>query len=253
MVIERELREDIVVVRLNRPEAKNSLTLAQIQELGDALAAAAASPARCLLLTGVGGAFCAGRDLRDVDPETDETYQIMTSLVHPLLRAVREFPVPSVAAVHGPALGLGLGMALSCDLVLAADDAVFGSPFRKFGGVLDSGGHYYLERRVGAHRAAELIFTGRLIDGAAAASMGLINRSIAASELEAETWRLCRDIASGPTGAFKASKHILSQRRSFEETIELEAKAMDAALRGADGREGVRAFKEKRPPRFTGA
>lgn len=253
MVIERELREDIVIIRLNRPDTKNSLTVPQIRELSEAVARAAASPARCLLITGAGGSFCAGRDLKDVDPDTDDTYQIMTSLLHPLLQAVRAFPVPSVAAVHGPALGLGLGLALSCDIVFAAHDAVFGSPFRKFGGVLDSGGHYYLERRLGAHRAAELIFTGRLIDGVTAASMGLVNRSVAASELDAESWQLCREIASGPTGAFKASKHILSQQRSFEETLELEARAMDAALRGPDGREGLRAFKEKRSPRFTGA
>jgi 2-(1,2-epoxy-1,2-dihydrophenyl)acetyl-CoA isomerase len=253
MAIEMESDEDVVVVRLNRPETKNSLTLAQIEELAAAIAKAASASARCLLLTGVGGSFCAGRDLKEVDPDRDDTYRIMASSINPLLCAVRQFPVPTVAAVAGPALGLGFGLALSCDIVLAAETATFGSPFRHFGGVMDSGGHYYLERRIGRHRAAELIFTGRLIDGTAAAAMGLINRALPTAELEPESLRLSRDIASGPTGAFRATKRILAESRTFEETIELEARSMEAALKGPDGREGLRAFREKRRPHFSGS
>jgi 2-(1,2-epoxy-1,2-dihydrophenyl)acetyl-CoA isomerase len=253
MAVEMEFSEDVAVIRLNRPETKNSLTVAQIEQLAAAVMTAASSPARCLLLTGAGGSFCAGRDLKDVDPDRDDTYRIMASSVNPLLCAVRRFPVPTLASVAGPALGLGFGLALSCDIVLAADTATFGSPFRHFGGVMDSGGHYYLERRVGRHRAAELIFTGRLIDGVAAAAMGLINRALPPAELESESWRLSQEIASGPTGAFRATKHILATTRTFEETIELEARSMEAALKGPDGREGLRAFREKRRARFTGS
>lgn len=253
MAIEMESGEDVVVVRLNRPETKNSLTLAQIEELAAAIAKAAGSSARCLLLTGAGGSFCAGRDLKEVDPDRDDTYRIMASWINPLLCAVRQFPVPTVAAVAGPALGLGFGLALSCDIVLAAENATFGSPFRHFGGVMDSGGHYYLERRIGRHRAAELIFTGRLIDGTAAAAMGLINRALPTADLELESLRLSRDIASGPTGAFRATKRIFAENRTFEETIELEARSMEAALKGPDGREGLRAFREKRRPHFSGS
>lgn len=253
MVIETEIAEDIAVIRLNRPEKKNSLTATQIDELGAAIAAAAGSSARCLLLTGAGGSFCAGRDLKEVEPDRDDTYRFMASSINPLLRAVRRFPVPTVASVAGPALGLGFGLALSCDIVLAAEDAVFGSPFRNFGGVMDSGGHYYLERRIGPHRAAELIFTGRLIDGATAATMGLINRAVSPADLTSESRRLCRHIASGPTRAFQATKRILEHSRSFDETLELEARSMAEVLKGADGREGLRAFREKRAPLFTGS
>lgn len=253
MAIEMECREDVVVVRINRPETKNSLTVAQIDELAAAIAKASSSAARCLLLTGAGGSFCAGRDLREVDPDQDDTYRIIASSINPLLCAVRQFPVPTVASVAGPALGLGFGLALSCDIVLAAENATFGSPFRHFGGVTDSGGHYYLERRLGRHRAAELIFTGRLIDGVAAAAMGLINKAVPMAELESESRSLTHDIASGPTGAFRATKHILAQTRTFEETIELEARSMQAALKAPDGREGLRAFREKRRARFSGS
>jgi 2-(1,2-epoxy-1,2-dihydrophenyl)acetyl-CoA isomerase len=251
-VIEQHVRDDIAVIRLNRPEAKNSLTLEQIRALHDAVQSVAASPVRCLLLTGAADSFCAGRDLKETDVDREDTHTIMTSVINPLLRTLYELPVPTVAAVHGPALGLGFGLALCCDVTLVAENAIFGSPFRNFGGVMDSGGHYFLESRIGRHRTAELIFTGRLIDGLEAARLGLVNRAIAATELERESWAFCRDIATGPTAAFRATKQILAKARTFEEVIELEAHYMDAVLKGPDGREGLAAFKEKRRPRFLG-
>lgn len=252
MHLEYEVQDGLAVIRINRPETRNSLTLPQIQTLSAMLTRASQSDARCLLLTGAGASFCAGRDLKDVG-ESDKTYEIMTTLINPLLQALYAFPVPTVAAVQGPALGLGLGLALSCDIVIAAEDAVFGSPFRDFGGVTDSGGHYFLERGLGRHRAAELIFTGRLINGIEAANLGLVNRAVPAARLLDESSELCRDIASGPTGAFKATKTILATARGFDEVLELEARYMDAALKGPDGREGIRAFKERRRARFIGS
>jgi enoyl-CoA hydratase/carnithine racemase len=252
VVITLECKDDVALIRIYRPETKNSLTLAQIAELAQAIEGAAASGARCLLLTGEGGSFCAGRDLREVDPLADDTYRIMTTLINPLLRRVYEFPVPTVAAVEGPALGLGFGLALCCDLVLAADDARFGSPFRNFGGVPDSGAHYFLERRIGRHRALELIYTGRLLSGLEAAAWGLVNRTVPSGELASQGRALCSEIAAGPTAAFAASKQILAQRRSLDEALELEAVAMHAALRSEDAREGLEAFRQKRRPRFAG-
>lgn len=251
MAIELQTHGELSIVLLDRPETKNSLKLEHIRALAEAIAEAA-QHARCLLLMGKGAAFCAGRDLKDVDPQAEDTYAIMTSLINPLLESLCGFPAPTVAAVRGPALGLGLGLACSCDIVLAAEDALFGSPFRNFGGVTDSGGHYFLARRLGVHRAAELIFTGRLMRGSEAAALGLVNRAVPAPLLEAESLQLCREIATGPTSAFKATKHILATDRTFAEVLELEARYMDAALRGPDGREGLLAFREKRPARFTG-
>jgi 2-(1,2-epoxy-1,2-dihydrophenyl)acetyl-CoA isomerase len=251
-VIEQVLRDNVAVIRITRPETKNSLTLAQIEHLHCALRQAIASPARCLMLTGSGAAFCAGRDLKQVDPKAEDTYRIMTSCINPLLQTLRSAPIPTVAAVQGPALGLGLGLALACDITLAAETATFGSPFRHFGGVPDSGGHFFLAQRIGTHRAAELIFTGRLITAVTAATLGLINRALPAPHLEEHSWQLCRDIAAGPTAAFRASKHILAESRTFDEILDLEARSMDAALKGTDGHEGLRAFREKRRPQFIG-
>jgi enoyl-CoA hydratase/carnithine racemase len=251
-VVTQVLRDDVLTIRLNRPQTRNSLTLDQIRELAENVSAAARSPARCLLLTGTNAEFCAGRDLKEADVDKDDTFAIMTTVINPLLCALREFPFPTVAAVQGPALGLGLGLALACDVTLVAENAAFGSPFRHFGGVLDSGGHYFLARRLGPHRAAELIFTGRLIDGLTAARLGLVNRAVAATELAEEAWKLCCEIATGPTTAFKATKQILSRERWFEDVLELEARFMTDALSGPDGREGLQAFKEKRRPQFRG-
>jgi len=252
MTIHRTADGDVAIIRIQRPDTRNSLTLAQMVELRTAFEEVASSSARCLLLIGFGSSFCAGRDLREVDLEGEDTEGVMTAVINPLLHTVRSLPVPSVAAVHGPALGLGLGLALSCDLVWAAENAVFGSPFRNFGGVPDSGAHYFLANRLGPHRAAELIFTGRLINGSEAASIGLVNRAVPAPALEHEALELCQQIASGPTAAFRATKQILREVHSFDAILQLEAKSMHAALKGADGREGLRALREKRAAKFSG-
>ncbi len=169
-----------------------------------------------------------------------------------MLRQLHTLPVPTIAAVRGPALGFGLGLALACDITIATDDALFGSPFRRIGAVLDSGGHYYFQRRLGSHRAAELVFTGRLLSGREAAAMGLINASVTADDFEARVAELAASIASGPTAAFRATKHILSEDRSFTDVLELEAKYQREVTRGPDGREGLAAFRERRAPRFSG-
>jgi 2-(1,2-epoxy-1,2-dihydrophenyl)acetyl-CoA isomerase len=251
-VIRREQVGAVAIVRIERPHTKNSLTVEQIAELLRVLENIERSDARCMLLTGIAGCFCAGRDLRSVDPEQEDTYRIITTTINPLLRRLRALRIPTVAAVGGPALGLGLGLALSCDIVLAAEGARFGSPFRNFGGVTDSGGHYFLSRALGRHRALELIFTGHLIAGREAAALGLINRVLPDAELEQQSVELCNTIAAGPTAAFTMSKDILARERDFEEVIELEARYMDAALRGRDGREGLSAFKQRRLPEFVG-
>jgi enoyl-CoA hydratase/carnithine racemase len=154
--------------------------------------------------------------------------------------------------VRGPALGFGLGLALACDVTVASEDAIFGSPFRRIGAVLDSGGHYFLQRRLGRHRAAELVFTGRMLNGRQAADLGLINEAVAADALAARTAELAALIANGPTAAFRATKHILEQDRSFAEVLELEARFQKEVTRGPDGQEGLAAFRERRSPVFKG-
>jgi enoyl-CoA hydratase/carnithine racemase len=243
---------DLAIVTLDRPQARNALGVEDMARVGRLFDEAAEGGARCVLVRGTGGFFCAGRDLQDARPGEEDTLDIVRRHINPSLARVRACPVPTIAAVHGPALGFGFGLALACDIVLVADDALLGSPFRNLGLILDSGGHFHLRERVGRHRAAELIFTGRLFSGREAAAMGLVNRSVGAMALEGEALALARSIAAGPTAAFRASKQILSQDAGFDAMADLEAVHQARLITGADGREGIAAFQAKRKPRFTG-
>jgi enoyl-CoA hydratase/carnithine racemase len=242
---------DVAVIRLDRPEQRNSLRLVDMRRL-DALLEEAAG-ARCVLLEATGGTFCAGRDLKEMDPATDDAAAVLRDVINPLVLHLARLPVPTVAAVQGAALGLGFGLALACDITLVADDARLGSPFAALGCVLDSGGHYWLASRIGRHRAAELIFAGRMLSGREAAAIGLVNRSVGARDLASAAHALARDIAAGPTAAFRASKTILGLPAIMEEVLAMETAAQGAALASADGQEGMRAFREKRRPLFVGA
>ena len=242
----------IAEIAFNRPEKKNSLRPAELELLAGRLTEVEGADARCLLLRGEGGAFSAGRDIGGVDPATDDAEGYLNDLVGPVLQQLRRLPLPTVALVEGPCLGIGFGLACACDIVLAADDALFGSPFRNIGAVLDSGGHYHLRQRVGVHRAFEMIYTGRLIRGREAAALGLVNHSYPWAELQAEARSLARALANGPTAAFRISKRILLSDLGYDDTLAQEAQGQAEALRTADAREGFAAFREKRPPKFIG-
>lgn len=243
--------DGVVRIVIARPHVKNSLRLAEMRALGD-LVRDAVERARCIVITGEGGSFCAGRDLSEADPERDDTLAMLRDAIHPSIAAVHASPVPTIAAVDGPALGFGFGLALACDLTIAADDSRLGSPFRTIGCVPDSGAHWFMAQRIGRHRALELIYTGTLLSGREAARIGLVNRSVAGSTLSDTVATLARTVAAGPPLAFRASKDILARQASLSDALELEARAQAAALRSADGIEGIRAFQQKRPPRFTG-
>lgn len=236
---------------LSRPKVRNSLRVAEMRALGE-LVTAAARDARCIVIAGEGGAFCAGRDLSEADPERDDTLAILRDAIHPSIAAVHACPVPTIAQVDGPALGFGFGLALACDLAFVADDAKLGSPFRAIGCVPDSGAHWFMAQRIGRHRALELILGGTLLSGREAARIGLVNRSVAGAELAGTVAAFAAHVAGGPPLAFAASKAILAQGDSLERTLDLEARAQADMLRTHDGIEGIRAFQAKRPPTFVG-
>lgn len=242
----------VAEIAFNRPKQKNALGPEELALLTGHLATVEASAARCLLLRGEGGAFSAGRDIADADPATDDNEGILKGVINPVLRRLHSFPLPTIAAVEGPALGIGFGLAFACDIVLAAEDAVLGSPFRNIGCILDSGGHHVMARRIGAHRTFELMYTGRLIDGREAERIGLVNRAVARPELLGVARGMARQIADGPTAAFKVSKRIMLADAGYDRVLELEAEGQAEALRTADGVEGFKAFQEKRRPKFVG-
>lgn len=241
---------------LNRPDKINAVNDAMAGELTARLDEAEAAGVRALLVRGEGRGFCAGRDLADAEPLDEDGEAILNDVLNPLVARLAGFPAPTFAVVQGPALGTGLGIALACDVVYAADDARIGSPFARIGAVLDSGAHHFLVQRIGAHRALELVYTGRLLSGREAAEWGIVNRAIARLDVLERGREIARSVASGPTAAFLASKQLV--RRITDDAIGLddvlraEAAAQGAASRTDDYREGIGAFQEKRTATFTG-
>lgn len=242
----------VLVLEIDRAQTKNSLKLVEMIALGETLASERVQSARCLVIRGAGAAFCSGRDVREIDPHGEDAHEILRDRIGPVLQRLYTLPAPTISSVRGPALGFGLGLALACDITIASDDAIFGSPFRRIGAVLDSGGHYFFQQRLGRHRAAELVFTGRMLNGRQAADLGLINETVPADALAARTAELAALIASGPTAAFRATKTILAEDRSFADVLELEARYQKEVTRGPDGQEGLAAFRERRSPVFKG-
>jgi 2-(1,2-epoxy-1,2-dihydrophenyl)acetyl-CoA isomerase len=246
----------VAEIVLNRPDKMNAMNLAMVHDLAESLDAAERAGARALLIRGEGRAFCSGRDLADADPLHEDGEAVLRDVFNPLIERMASIGVPTIAAVHGACLGTGLGLALACDIVYAADDARVGSPFARIGAVLDSGAHAAFVANVGSHRALELIYTGRLLSGREAAEWGLVNRSVAGADLVRRTREMASSIARGPTSAFLESKRLVRTitdgSPSFAEVLAAEAAAQGRASRTHDYQDGISAFQERRKPSFTG-
>ncbi len=250
--IELVVGHGVATLLLQLPRAKNAFRAGDATRLGELIGTLQAPEVRCVVIRGAGDAFSAGWDIGSVDPRGDDPVAMIRDVVGPLLARVRSLPLPTIAAVAGPALGFGFGLALCCDVVLAEEEAVLGSPFRNIGMVPDSGTHHILRDRLGHGRAAELIYTGRLLSGREAAALGLVNRAVAKGTLIDETERLAREIASGPTVALALSKEILLAGGDFDAVVAREAEALRACFATADLKEGMAAFMQKRRPAFRG-
>ena len=254
-----EVAHGVATVTLNRPEALNAFSTAMQRELAALLPALAADAAvRCVILTGAGRAFCAGGDIGEMDAPSDPSplagrnklHRMLTTVLMPLVRLEK----PVIAAVNGAAVGAGMNLALAADIVLVAESAVLSQIFVKVGLVPDTGGLYLLTRLIGLNRAKELCFTGRMVSAREAADLGLVNRVLPAAELMPAAVALARELAGGATAAIGLTKTLLNLAgtASLEEMAEFESYALAVALSTDDHREGIRAFREKRPPRFSG-
>jgi enoyl-CoA hydratase/carnithine racemase len=255
-MIDLTIDENIAEVVLNDPQKLNALDEGALVALDAAFTEAADGGVRALLLRGEGRAFCAGRDIADVDPSTDDVNRFLGGLVAPLMKKMSEFPAPTFAVAHGACLGVGLGLLIATDVVYVADNAKIGSPIAALGASLDSGGHALFYNRLGAHRTLDLIYSGRLMTGEEAVAAGLFSRVFPADEVLEATRAAAHAAASGATQAFVASKRIVQKLRGDRlglwQSLALEAQAQKALRDTDDYREGFAAFQQKREPKFSG-
>lgn len=243
-------------VVLNNPRALNSLDEAALKELSEVYTEAADAQVRALLLRGEGKGFCAGRNIKGLDPKEDDATEYLAEKVTPVLKQMAEFPAPTFAAAHGPCLGVGLGLLIATDIVYVADTATIGSPFANLGATLDSGGHVLFVERLGAHRAMDLIVTADLMTGEEAVRAGLFSRVIPEVALLEFTREKVRNAARGATQAFLASRRLVHQVRDeglgLWESVDQENIAQGQLCSSEDYLEGFAAFNEKRRPTFHG-
>ncbi|HSE33585.1 MAG TPA: enoyl-CoA hydratase-related protein [Pyrinomonadaceae bacterium] len=258
--IQSQLESNVCLLTLNRPERLNALTTEVANELQDAVKAAVQNGARAIILTGAGRAFSAGGDLREMREIASRAGDVGAFFDEPLRRLndlvllLRNTPVPIIAAVNGVASGGGCNLALACDLVFAAESANFNQAFIKIGLSPDIGGTFILPRLVGWKRAAELMFTGDMVTAKGAFEMGMINGVVADNELMDQVKSMAQKLANSPTAAIGQIKRLLeaSAVNDYAQQLQLEREAQIESGKTSDFVEGVTAFLEKRPPKFTG-
>ena len=263
MIVVTRHDDGVATVTLDRPDAKNALTVEMRDDLLEAVRDLRADSAvRAVLLTGTGDAFCAGMDLgastvsQAGTPgfDTRQTAEALRVGVHAIVRELWELDKPTVAAVNGVAVGPGAHLALACDFVLVHDATRFLWSFSRWGLVVDAGGAYLLPRLVGMAKAKALVLLGEPVIGAAAVDLGLAYNCVPADALLDEARALAARLAAGPTRALGLSKQLLNA--SFEtdlgRSLATEAAFQSLATASSDLVEGMTAFKEKRDPRFTG-
>jgi 2-(1,2-epoxy-1,2-dihydrophenyl)acetyl-CoA isomerase len=248
-------------VELNRPDALNAWNAQFGEDLLVALRAVTEDKAvRAVVLSGAGRAFSSGADLKDISTDTTpdgrpDVYKTLTERYHPIMHAIREMPKPVIAAVNGPAVGIGCSLALCCDLIVAAESAYFLLAFVNIGLVPDGGSSLFLPARIGMARASELSMLGERLLAAKALEWGLINRVVADGQFEQEVAALAARMAAGPTRSYAGSKRQLNNwlYARIDEQLELEATIQQEMAGSDDFVEGAMAFVQKRPAHFTGS
>jgi 2-(1,2-epoxy-1,2-dihydrophenyl)acetyl-CoA isomerase len=248
--------DGVMTLTLNRPDALNSFNV----DMKDALLAALKDASRdravrAVILTGAGRAFSAGQDLKERQaPGVSDLGAELRARYNPIILAMRRLEKPIIGAVNGVAAGAGASVAFACDIRIAAEGASFIEAFGRIGLVPDTGSTWFLPRLIGQARAAEMIFTTDPMDAGTAERLGLVNRVVPADQLMTEANALAARLAQSAPLALGLAKRALNRaiESSLEDALEYEAQLQSVAGRSHDHAEGVAAFVEKRPARFTG-
>lgn len=249
----------VLTITMNRPDVLNAFNDVMLNELYEAVEAAASDEeVRCVVITGAGRAFGAGQDLRGFAQAhaSREPLKVSEHLdkYHRVIRTIRNMPKPVIAAVRGVAAGASCNLALACDLRIAADNARFLEAFARIGLIPDAGGGFFLPRLVGFGKALEMAMLAEEVSGREAERLGLANKCVPLEEFEQATRDLAQRLAKGPTRAYGLIKELLNSsiQSDLETTLRLEGALQDIAIETADHREGVAAFLQKRPANYTG-
>jgi len=253
--IDVERRGAVALVTINNPARKNALTLEMRQTLLDAFRGFVTDDAvRAVVLTGAGDAFCAGADVSAMGGRDVAASRTRMRTMHAMISAVHGLDKPVVAAIRGPAVGLGFGLAMASDIAIASASAKFSQVFRRIGLAPDAGTIWFLARQMGFTRAKELVFSGRSVGADEALALGLVQRVVADGEVLDAALEQARGYAEGPTLALAMAKQMFasSVSPSLEQFLEIELLVQPSLMQTSDHAEGTASFKEKREPRFTG-
>ena len=255
-----EKKDQITRITLNRPAALNSFNDKMGEEFYAALKEAEKDEGtRCLIVTGAGRAFSAGEDVSGLKQRYGGDTHLslgdhLRKKYHPIILRIRNMEKPVIARLNGIAAGSGASIALACDIRIASEEAGLKQAFIGVGLVPDSGSSYFLTQILGPGRALELIMTGRTVGAKEAENLGLVNQAVPAAELDKVINSVAEKLARGPTKALGLSKRVVNQvsRLELPDALEYEAQNQDIAGKTKDHLEAVRAFLEKRQPKFSG-
>jgi 2-(1,2-epoxy-1,2-dihydrophenyl)acetyl-CoA isomerase len=251
-----DVADRVATITLNRPDALNALTIGLKDELLAMLVQVSNDPAvRAVVLTGAGRAFCAGQDLHErLKPDAVPLDEEIRERYNPIILAMRHLDRPIIGAINGIAAGAGASLAFACDVRIASENASFLLAFGRIGLVPDSGATWFLPRLVGSAKATELALLGEPMSASDAARIGLVAKVVPADSVVAEARAIAARLADMAPQAVALTKWALqaSWTTSLEEQLEMEAQLQGIAGATADHAEGIAAFVDKRPPRFTG-